>query len=66
MKTLKRMWVNQPSTLQPLHELHGTNVLAYEESENMTCSYFLHGHIISQQIPKICLSNGWNDGRNDE
>jgi hypothetical protein len=28
---IRRMWINQPSTSQPLHHLHGTNVLAVED-----------------------------------
>lgn len=53
---LLRKWINQPSTLQPLHELHGTNVL-YDASEEVI--YFLSGPVISQQIIPIVLSDGW-------
>jgi hypothetical protein len=36
MCDMDRMWINQPSTNQPFHKLHGTNVLAchpYDEPE---------------------------------
>jgi phenolic acid decarboxylase len=56
--TLKRMWINQPSTLQPLHKYHGRNVLAYKEGTGYRI-YFLSGHVIDMQIPSGCLSPGW-------
>lgn len=56
MSELKRMWINQPSTRQPLHHLHGVNVLADD-----TRVYFLSGPIISMETPRqpSPLSNGW-------
>lgn len=57
--TLTRMWINQPSTLEPLHALHGTNVLAIAENPTTTRIYFLSGNIISQQVSPRCLSEGW-------
>lgn len=59
MKDLRRMWVNQPSNLQPLHKLHGTNVLACTEYNAIMKMYFLNGPIISQQCDVSCLSEGW-------
>jgi hypothetical protein len=58
MRQLKRMWVNQPSTSQPLYKLHSTNVLYDEEEERI---YFLSGDVISQDIPTnpLGLSKGW-------
>jgi len=53
-----RMWINQPSTLQPFHNLHGQNVLA-EKDWGMMRVYFLSGDIISQRMPVECLSKGW-------
>lgn len=55
----KRMWVNQPSTLDPLHDLHGTNVLSVLEREGVYRIYFLAGPVISQEASSLCLSNGW-------
>ncbi|MBD9544298.1 hypothetical protein IB276_33165 [Ensifer sp. ENS04] len=57
--TMQRMWINQPSTLQPLHHLHGTRVLGQHESATVTRIYFLSGDVISQQAPREALSEGW-------
>jgi hypothetical protein len=56
---LKRMWIDQPSTLQPLHSLHGTNVLAQPETDKVMRVYFLSGDVISQRVPNEALSPGW-------
>jgi streptomycin 6-kinase len=56
---IARMWVNQPSTLQPLHSLHGTNVLAAPEGEGLFRIWFLAGEVVSQQAPRAALSSGW-------
>lgn len=61
MITLVRKWINQPSTLQPLHHLHGVNVLATAEGNNTARIWFLSGHVVSQIAPSICLSEGWKD-----
>ena len=55
---LKRMWIDQPSTLQPLHSLHGTNVLAQPETDKVMRVYFLSGDVISQRVPNEALSPG--------
>ena len=54
-----QMWVNQPSTLQPLHHLHGTNVLAVHEYGDIWRIYFLSGDVPSQRAPRAALSRGW-------
>lgn len=59
MKSLRRMWIDQPSLIQSLHHLHGTNVLAYEIRENIYRVYFLTGDIIDMEVMSICLSEGW-------
>ena len=53
------MWVNQPSTLQQYHKLHGTKVLAMHEYDDTYLIYFLSGEIEAQQIFKSALSEGW-------
>ena len=55
----KRMWINQPSTAQPLHALHGTHVLAVDEDEATARVYFLAGQVVSQQVPASALAAGW-------
>jgi len=56
---MKRMWINQPSKLQPYHNLHGTNVLVIHEGGDTYRAYFLNGDIIDQQIHQAALSPGW-------
>lgn len=60
---LLRMWINQPSSLQPLHALHGVNVLAHLENEHDKTMriYFLSGNVTSQDAPRDALSKGWMD-----
>jgi hypothetical protein len=52
------MWIDQPSTLQPLHKYHGTNVLAIPEGNDYRI-YFLSGDTISMQASRNWLSLGW-------
>lgn len=61
MLNIKRMWINQPSTIQPFHELHGQNVLAVTEPEcdKIFRIYFLSGPVVSQRIHSSALSKGW-------
>lgn len=51
-----RMWINQPSTHDALHHMHGTNVLAAPNGR----IYPVAGDIISMQVPNNALSQGWN------
>jgi len=64
---MQRMWINQPSRLQAFHRLHGANVLvsasAWEENWRV---HFLSGHIVSMEIPKVALSDGWTGGLDKE
>lgn len=59
MEKVRRMWVNQPSTRQSHHHLHGERVLAVREHGDTYLIYFLHGDVVSQQIPASALSEGW-------
>lgn len=57
---MERMWINQPSTGQPFHKWHAMNVLARPDTDSGAMQiYFLDGVVISQQIPRNCLSKGW-------
>ncbi len=58
---MARMWINQPSTLQPLHKLHGVRVLACPDTDTAMRAYFLSGSVISMQVPHEALSAGWPD-----
>jgi len=55
-----RAWINQPSTLQPLHRRHGQNVLAFHEDATHCRIYFLSGDAASARVPTLCLSPGWH------
>lgn len=62
-KKPQRMWINQPSGLQPLHHLHGTRVLAHHEYDDTWVVYFLEGDTISMQVLRLWLSEGWPEKR---
>lgn len=55
---ISRMWINQPSKLQPHHKLHGTNVLMAKYGDQ-TEIYFLSSEVVSQLIDPSALSKGW-------
>lgn len=63
---LKRMWINQPSTLQPFNHLHGVKVLASYDTDKVARAYFLSGDVISMQVPYLALSEGWPQARKQE
>lgn len=65
---LQRFWVNQPSIHQPMHALHGTNLLGHAEphAPQIVRAYFLSGSMISQQIPRHWLSVGWLNEKDQE
>jgi hypothetical protein len=56
----KRAWINQPSENQPLHRLHGQNVLAIREREGIARVYPTSGQVESLEVLENCLSSGWN------
>ena len=56
---IERMWVNQPSTMQPYHLLHGVNVLARHEFDDTLEIFFLYGKEISLYADRLVLSPGW-------
>jgi hypothetical protein len=51
-----RAWINQPSTLQPHHKLHGRRCIAVDECDKYATIYFTDGERISMQIDRQCLS----------
>lgn len=59
---IERMWINQPSTLQPLHELHGTRVLAViDPADKFTHDVYFadNGPTVSMRVSALALSRGW-------
>lgn len=61
---IKRCWVNQPSTHDPLHQYHGRNVLAaYGHEGYEAVLYFTEGpttSIVTNGL-KRALADGWRD-----
>jgi hypothetical protein len=62
-KQIYRAWINQPSTLQPLHSLHGTRCIAKDNDDEETVRiWFTSGEVLSMEcfkenITKLKLSN---------
>jgi hypothetical protein len=57
--SIRRMWINQPSALSPLHDLHGTNVLAVPDGDDAYRVYFLSGPTVCMRASFAALSEGW-------
>ena len=51
-----RAWINQPSTLQPLHKLHGTKCIAVEYRPGTVRLYFTEGAVYSMDADPLCVS----------
>lgn len=56
---IRRMWVNQPSTYQQYHKLHGINVLAEYHDGELVRVWHVSGPIVHQQMDNLALSKGW-------
>jgi hypothetical protein len=58
---LERMWINQPSTLQEFHHLHGARVLAQASVYGPFARrvWFTQGDVVSMEVPEWVLSPGW-------
>lgn len=54
-----RMWINQPSTWQEHHALHGQNVLAHPDRWDLMRVFFLDGTLRSSLMPRNSLSVDW-------
>jgi len=50
-----RAWINQPSTLQPLHFLHGKNCIVQDIGDDTVILFFTEGAIHSMQAPRQCI-----------
>ena len=55
---IKRMFINQASTLQPLHKYHGMKVLAVDTKEKTIRVFPISGDVISMHVPRAALSKG--------
>jgi len=59
---MKRYWINSPSTSQPNHEWHGTNVLCDvtdKDHNGNVVVYPTSGDISSFVMKPLYLSEGW-------
>lgn len=56
-----RCWINQPSTLQPLHHMHGVRGLCVSVYSPGTVTFYpFEGSVASMVVPSICLSRTEN------
>ena len=61
---MRRMFINQPSTHQPLHKFHGVKVLAEDKPVLSSVRvYFLDGPLISMLVMESYLSQGWPEDK---
>lgn len=51
-----RAWINQPSTLQPLHSLHATKCIAVDTGDRSIRIFFTEGPVHSMEVLRECLS----------
>lgn len=56
--TIYRAWINQPSTQQPLHDLHGTHCIVNDLDDNCVDIYFTEGDVYSMRVSRQCISRG--------
>lgn len=57
---LQRVWINQPSTLQTHHNLHGTKVLVdFSKDKSSPDVYFLGRGVHRMRVSAEALSSGW-------
>lgn len=63
-----RVWINQPSTLQEFHSLHGVRAIAdYSKDRDFPTIYFTSGPLISMTVPKNVLSKySFNNGEGNK
>lgn len=55
MKTY-RAWINQPSTLQPLYNLHGKFCIVNDSGDVTITIWFVDGPVHSMIVPRTCIS----------
>jgi hypothetical protein len=51
-----RAFINQPSTLQPLHKLHGQRCIVDDKGDDDVTLYFTDGPIHSMTALRQCIS----------
>jgi hypothetical protein len=56
MDKIYRAWINQPSTLQALHYLHGHHCIAQDKGEDHVRIFFTEGPVHSMRVPRQSIS----------
>lgn len=51
-----RAWINQPSTFDVLHNLHGKYCIAHDTNERSIRLYFTEGPIHSMESLRECIT----------
>lgn len=51
-----RGWINQPSTLQPLHDKHGLRCIVVPDTNGMATIWFTEGATLSMRVDPVCIS----------
>ncbi len=51
-----RAWINQPSTLHPLHDRHGQRCIAHDTGDQSVTLYFTDGDVHSMTALRQCIS----------
>lgn len=51
-----RAWINQPSTLQPLHDMHGQRCIVADYGDDCIDIYFTDGDTHSMRVHRLCVS----------
>lgn len=56
MTQIYRAWIDQPSTLQPLHRLHGTRAIAVDDGDDVCVTlHFTEGSVHSMRAPRLSI-----------
>ena len=51
-----RAWINQPSTLQPLHDRHGQRCIVHDTGDQSVTLHFTDGDVHSMTALRQCIS----------
>lgn len=54
--SIYRAKINQPSTLQPLHDRHGERCIVYDIGGEFVTLYFTEGAVHSMEASRLCIS----------
>lgn len=55
-----RAWINQPSTLQPFHKMHGAKCIVVDSGDGWVEAWFVEGPLHMTEMPRDALSRVFN------